>query len=126
MDILYTWQISQMNTKPKEGQLTDVVVNVDWIRKASTQVNENEYVTYSVGSFPCNTPSETDFTAYPDLTELQVIGWLESGMDISEIDNYLATQLNNAINPPVVILPLPWGSNISDNQNEENYSEINQ
>jgi hypothetical protein len=110
-----------MNTKPKEGELIDVVVNVDWHRKASTKIDDKEYESSSVGSFPCNTPSDTDFTAYPDLTEEQVIGWLESGMDISEINKYLDTQLENTINPPVVILPLPWQSSEDSLLNEENY-----
>jgi len=108
MDILYTWQVIQMNTKPQEGNLIDVVVNVSWVRQANTVVNEVQYTSTSVGEFPCNTPSETDFTAYPDLTFEQVCGWLDAGMNVEDLDAYLASQIENAVNPPVIILPLPW------------------
>ena len=55
----------------------------------------------------CGTPSSTDFTAYPDLTYEQVCGWLDSGLNVVEIDLGLQ-QIDNIINPPVIVLPLPW------------------
>jgi hypothetical protein len=56
----------------------------------------------------CPTPSETDFTAYPDLTQEQVEFWLDAGLDVSAIDNSLIIDIENQINPPIVVLPLPW------------------
>lgn len=108
MDIIYNWQIVQMNTKPQEGNLMDVVVNVSWVRIGTTIQNEITYTATTVGDFPCDTPSEADFTAYPDLTYDQVCGWLDAGLDVPVINTYLEQQLNNQINPPTIVLPLPW------------------
>jgi hypothetical protein len=105
---IYEWVISSMNTKPQEGNLMDVVVCVNWVRNAQEESNNKIYYSSTSGSFYCDTPSETDFTAYPDLTYAQVCGWLETGMNVEEIDAYLASQLDIQINPPTIILPNPW------------------
>lgn len=106
--ITYTWKIISMNTKPQEGDLMDVVVNVNWGRTAISIIETVEYTSYQEGQFTCSTPSETDFTAYPELTYEQVCGWLNAGMDVAELDAYLASQIENTVNPPIIILPNPW------------------
>lgn len=100
----YNWVINQMDTKPSEDGLTDVVVTVHWTRVAT----EGEITVSSYGTMGCQTPSATDFTAYPDLTFEQVCGWLYAGLDVEAIDLGLDQQIENIINPPVVVLPLPF------------------
>jgi hypothetical protein len=56
----------------------------------------------------CATPSDTDFTAYPDLTEDQVISWLEAGNDVEALQANVAAKIADIKNPPIVNLPLPW------------------
>ena len=56
----------------------------------------------------CQSPSETDFTAYPDLTYDQICSWLDAGLNVAELDADLDSQIENIINPPIVTLPLPW------------------
>ena len=108
MSTTYNWVINQMDTKPTEDGLTDVVSCIHWTRTAEQFVG-GEPINVSVyGTMGCQTPSSTDFTAYPDLTYEQVCGWLELGLPTSEIDANLDVQLENLINPPVVTLPLPW------------------
>lgn len=108
MTISYVWKIPQMDTKPQEGNLMDVVVTVHWIRNAVAIDGGKEYKATSYGTMACQTPSETDFTAYPDLTFDQVCGWLDAGLDVPAIDAYLLQNIENQINPPVIILPNPW------------------
>ena len=53
------------------------------------------------------------FTPYADLTEAQVIGWLEAALgedQIAQIDASLGQLLENQVNPPIIELPLPWGA----------------
>jgi hypothetical protein len=104
MAVTFEWIIVQLDTKPQEGQLNDVVSVVHWRRKA---VEEN-YSAESYGAMACPTPSETDFTAYPDLTQAQVESWLDAGLDVFTIDNGLVNQIDAEKNPPIVVLPLPW------------------
>ena len=100
----YQWIINQLDTAPSEDGLTDVVKVVNWTRAAQQgDINVSCY-----GSMGCTTPSSTDFTAYPDLTYDQVCGWLDAGLDVATIDLGLDGQIENIINPPIIVLPLPW------------------
>ena len=107
--INYNWVINQMDTKPTEDGLTDVVSVIHWSRIAT----QDEIVVSSYGTMNCTTPSETDFTAYPDLTQAQVEGWLENGLDTETIDLNLEKQIEDIINPPLIVLPLPWQSQVN-------------
>ena len=108
MSTTYNWVINQMDTKPQEGQLMDVVVTVHWTRTAEQFVGGEPINVSSYGTMGCTTPSATDFTAYPDLTYDQVCSWLDSGLDVPTIDAGLDGQIENIINPPIIVLPLPW------------------
>jgi hypothetical protein len=105
---VYNWIISQMDTKPHEDGLTDVVVTVQWRRSATLVDGDKIYYADVYGSMGCATPSATDFTAYPDLTFEQVCGWLEAGLDVSSLDINLDKQIEDQINPPIIVLPNPW------------------
>jgi hypothetical protein len=100
----YNWVINQMDTKPTEDGLTDVVVVIHWTRTAQ----DGEINVSNIGTMGCTTPSETDFTAYPDLTYEQVCSWLDAGLDVAAIDLNLDGQIENIIKPPIIVLPLPW------------------
>ena len=100
----YKWVISAMDTAPSDDALTDVVKAVHW----RYQAQDAEYFADVYGSMACATPSDTDFTAYADLTEDQVITWLEAGNDVDALKGYLDAQIENQKNPPIVNLPLPW------------------
>ena len=100
----FFWSVYQLDTAPTLDGLSDVVITVHYGRTAV----EGEYTAYSYGTMGCATPSETDFTAYPDLTFEQVCGWLENGLDTASIDAGLVANIENQINPPVVVKNLPW------------------
>ena len=100
------WVINQMDTIPKDGTLLDVDSVIHWSRIAT----QDEIVVSSYGTMNCTTPSATDFTAYPDLTYEQVCGWLDAGLDVPTIDANLDKQIENIINPPIIVLPLPWAN----------------
>ena len=96
--------VSSLETAPVDGELNDVVKVVHW----RYQATDGDYQAEVYSSFACGEPSETDFTAYPDLTEEQVIGWLESGLDVEAMQESLANQIADLKNPKIVSLPLPW------------------
>ena len=104
MNTNYFWSVYQLDTAPMEGNLVDVVITVHYGRTAV----EGEYTAYSYGTMGCQTPSETDFTAYPYLTFEQVCTWLDNGLPVESIDAGLQQNIDNQINPPIIILPLPW------------------
>ena len=108
MSTTYQWVINQLDTKPKEDGLTDVVVVIHWTRTAEQYFGGEPILVSSYGTMGCQTPSSTDFTAYPDLTYEQVCSWLDSGLDVPAIDLVLDQQIENIINPPIIVLPLPF------------------
>lgn len=103
----YTWTISSLETAPKEGQLNDVVKIVHWRYKGV----DGDYSAEVYSSFACSEPSATDFTAYPDLTEADVVSWLEAGLDVDSLKANIDSQIDGQKNPKIVTLPLPWSEN---------------
>jgi hypothetical protein len=98
------WLISQLDTAPSLDGLTDVVKVVHYRYEGK----DAEYSAEIYGAMACATPSETDFTAYEDLTYEQVCEWLEAGLNVEAMDLNLEAQIENLKNPPIVNLPLPF------------------
>jgi hypothetical protein len=108
METTYTWIIEQMQCKQQEGELTDVVIKVNWIRKASATKDGIEYSVTIPGIQDFTQPDPENFIPYDQLTYEQVCGWLEESMNMTMIDTPLYNQLNLIVNPPLIVLPLPW------------------
>ena len=98
------WLIERLLVKPAEGSLTDVVITADWRCNGS----QDNYSGTCYGS--CSfAPPTGSFTPYEDLTQQQVLDWCyENGVDKNAIEANVSLQIQNQINPPVVVLPLPW------------------
>ena len=99
-----SWIIERLLVKPTEGTLTDVVITADWRCNGSQESYSG--TCYGSCSFA---PPTGSFTPYPDLTQEQVLGWCyANGVDKSAIEANVTAQIEAQINPPVVVLPLPW------------------
>ena len=98
------WLIERLLVKPIEGTFTDVVITADWRCNGS----QDNYSGTCYGSCSFAPPSGS-FTPYEDLTQDQVLQWCyENGVDKTAIEANVTLQIENQINPPVVVLPLPW------------------
>jgi hypothetical protein len=53
-------------------------------------------------------PTSEDFIPYNELTQNMVTLWLESVLNISDLQSRVDTQINFIENPPTVSIPLPW------------------
>jgi hypothetical protein len=107
MSNTYTWQISQLECYPQEDNKTDVVFNIHWRRQAT----DGTYSADIYGAQSVTLDAEAPFTPYANLTEAQVIGWLEEAFGPETLAAQVAAldqQIANQINPPVVSPPLPW------------------
>ena len=99
-----SWIIERLLVKPTEGSYTDVVITADWRCNGS----QDSYSGTCYGSCSFAPPTE-GFTPYADLTEQQVLDWcFANGVDKTAIEANVTQQINDQINPPVVVLPLPW------------------
>ena len=97
-----------MDCIPKDGDLTDFVVNVHWNRNATKVVNKKDYFASVYGSQLFSKDEVTNFIPYEDLTYEIVCEWLDSSLDVEALDTNLDAQIENQVNPPIVTLPLPW------------------
>ena len=106
------WLIERLLVKPTEGPNTDVVITADWrCNGTETTGSGDTEQTYSGTCYgSCSfAPPSGSFTPYEDLTQEQVLGWCyENGVDKNAIEANVSLQIENQINPPVVVLPLPW------------------
>jgi hypothetical protein len=109
-----TWNISQLDVKPAEGDLTDVVITAHWDCVAS----EDGYSGRVYGS--CSFPApEDDFTPFEELTLEQVLGWMwDNGVDKDATEAAVLAQIETLKNPPIIRPPLPW-SNVPTEPEEE-------
>jgi hypothetical protein len=103
----YTWNIVAFDCKPQEDGLTDVVVTAHWTVSATN----GTYTGSAYGTQSFTLQQGASFTPYPDLTQDQVVGWVQAAMGaegVASLEANLNTQIENQINPPIVTPPLPW------------------
>jgi hypothetical protein len=124
MTITYQWNIQQLNCVPQEEGKTDVVVTAHWTvtatsseGKAIVDYNGNNAISpytasvYGTQSFTYD--SGKAFIPYADLTQDEVVGWVQAGMGVDAVtalQENIDTQIANQINPPIVTPPLPWAT----------------
>lgn len=106
-----TWVIEQMQCAPQQDGETDVVITAAW-RCNGEQANSDKTYTGTVYGSCGFAYTGGEFTPYDKLTQDQVLGWCwSSGVDKDATEANVQTQIDNQINPPVVVLPLPWNIN---------------
>jgi len=108
MSTQFTWTVDQMYTldTPEPG----FVVNVLW-----TLTGVDGQYTAFIGGNSQFTVQEGTFTPYDQLTQEQVIGWVQNSLGADGIANFEANvqgQINSMITPPVSPqnTPLPWAT----------------
>jgi len=109
MSLTNTWLIEQMNCYPQSEGQTDVVFTVHW-RVNST---DGTYNATSYGAVGVTYVADAPYTPYAQLTQDQVVGWVQAALgpeQVANIEAGLATNIANQANPPVVTPPLPWSA----------------
>jgi hypothetical protein len=99
-----SWIIERLLVRKVEGTYSDVVITADW--RCNGSQDQYSGTCYGSASFA---PPSGNFTPYEDLTQDQVLDWcFANGVDKTAIEANVTAQINDQINPPVVVLPLPW------------------
>jgi hypothetical protein len=101
----YSWVIDSMEVIPSVDGLTNVVSIINWSYNGVSSIGTNGKIS-STSVVPL--PSSENFTPYDELTQDTVISWLESVLNISNLQSRIDTQINLIENPPTVNIPLPW------------------
>lgn len=104
----YTWSIAQLDCYPEHEGHTDVVFTAHWrLNRVDGEHAGSVYGTQSLTLDP-----DATFVPFADLTEAQVIGWVQAAMGEEQVAAHeaaVAAQIDALINPPVVRPALPWG-----------------
>lgn len=107
MPTTYTWSVIQMDAYPELDGNTDVVFTVHWTLTGT----DGTHTAGVYGSVGVTVDPDAPFTPYADLTQEQVVGWVQSALGEEQVAAYeanVATQIANLANPPIVTPPLPW------------------
>lgn len=102
-----SWIVPQMDCYPTEDEQADVVFTVHWRCNGV----DGDYAGTAYGTELVTYVAGEPFTPYADLTQDQVIGWVQDAMGpewIASIEANVEKQIQDQINPPVVSPPLPW------------------
>lgn len=107
MSIVNTWNVVSMDAYPEYEGEPDVVFVVHWTLNGT----DGTYNGSVYGSVGVSLDEGATFTPYADLTEAQVIGWVQDALGEEQVASYeanVAQQIADQIDPPVVTPPLPW------------------
>jgi hypothetical protein len=98
----YNWNNKTVDTYPDLDGNADVIFNVHW---RLTGEDENGNVGSVYGTQSLDTSDLSSFTAFADITEEQINGWIETAMGedrVAELKANIDAQIEEKINPTVV------------------------
>lgn len=111
MDNQFNWTISAMDYIPLYEGLNDYVVGVHWRYQITNGVQSTDI--FGLQNFNPN-PNPESFIPFDELILPEnkhiVIGWLEESMDVEKMEEQLIIALENIVNPPVVTMIDPYGT----------------
>jgi hypothetical protein len=102
------WVIAALDCKPTVDTMADVVATIHWRKQATEIVEDKTYIADMYGACSIALPAAESFIAFENLTEAEVIAWVEATLDIAAIDSALDMQLDNQKNPPIISKKAPW------------------
>ena len=109
MAVVNTWSVVQLDAYPEAEGQSDVVFCVHWRLDGV----DGEHTGGVYGSAGLTLDPEETYVPYADLTEAQVIGWVQAALGEEAVTGYeanVAQQIADQINPPVVSPALPWSA----------------
>jgi hypothetical protein len=103
--INYTWTFPAFDCRVNENGLQKVVTTVHWRYRGTDEdgITGETYGAQSIGE-----PNPDAFTPYPEISEEQVIGWMEANLDMDAIQGNIISQINLIKTPVTETLSAPW------------------
>jgi hypothetical protein len=103
------WQVTNLDCKVSEDNLSDVVITVHW-RCSATEVDGDKTYSASVYS-TCSVPgpNPASFVPFDQLTQAEVLGWIwANGVDKAATEAAVQQQIELQKHPVTVSLAPPW------------------
>ena len=108
METNFQWVISQLNCAVESEGLPNVINMIHWRYNATKVEGDKTYFADTYGASNVSQPNPQNFTPYKDVTEAEVINWLEQILPVEDMQSRLEANITLQINPVEVTLPLPW------------------
>jgi len=113
--LTYTWKINSLSKQDcLTSGLNDIVVQTHWERKG-TDAQNNSGTYYGALSFNLNDIDPNNFIPYEELTEADVLGWVQTSINNREnyqaqIDIEIQKQIDLITHPITIVTAaeLPW------------------
>jgi hypothetical protein len=105
---VFEWVISQLNCAVESEGLPDVINMIHWRYNATQVDGDKVWFADTYGASSVAQPNPQNFIPYADVTEAEVIGWLEEILPVEAMQLALENNIALQINPVEVTLPLPW------------------
>jgi hypothetical protein len=98
----YKWIISDLVAKIQEGELSNIIETVHY----RYQATDGEHTADVYGSVGLEAPDAESFKPFEEVTEADVIAWLEAKLDVEAMQSGLDAQLDAIANPTHINLSL--------------------
>lgn len=105
------WIILKLECKTSEKGLSNVVSKIHWKCIATETYNGTTFSSEIGGPLEISSPDPDNFTIYESLTKEQIVSWITDTLGIKgtqEVYDYLQNNLNEQINPTIVVLEPPF------------------
>jgi hypothetical protein len=125
METNFKWVISQLNCAVESEGLPNVINTIHWRYNATKVEGDKTYFAETYGASSVAQPNPQNFTPYADVTEQEVINWLEQILPVEEMQLSLEANIDLQINPVEVTLPLPWAPVVITSDGNVGMANIN-
>ena len=98
----YNWIISDLVAKIQDGELSNIIETVHW----RYQATDGAHTVDVYGSVGLEAPDAESFKPFEEVTEADVISWLEAKLDVEAMQSGLDAQLDAIANPTHISLSL--------------------
>lgn len=88
----YNWKINRLDAKIHEDDLDNVIFIVHWTLFAQDDSTEPIRAN-SIGTLSVEYVKGEPFIPYSELTKQDVVGWLESGLNVDDIKSRLDNEI---------------------------------
>ena len=104
----FQFVISQLNCAVESEGLPNVINVIHWRYQATQVDGDKTWFAETYGASSVGQPNPQNFVPYEDVTEAEVIGWLNEILPVEAMQLALENNIALQINPVEVTLPLPW------------------
>tara|TARA_R110001606_G_scaffold398455_1_gene577552 strand:- start:115 stop:444 length:330 start_codon:yes stop_codon:yes gene_type:complete len=108
MAITYTYTVLNLTTYESYNDLSDVVCNVTFKYEASEGTGDDKKTANYIFQIELSVPDLANFKAYADLTEADVVMFIENSTNVDFNKSVVNKLLADQALPAEVIKELPW------------------